>query len=181
MIWVLELGFWLWLFLGGFACLGIVSHEQESPLLALISVVLFALGLQFLFGVPVWQSIWGNPLWVVVLLAGFFAIGLGYSVFWKWRRYCRKEAKAQADRIRSAVGREHNEKTFDQYLDDTYENKLHPANHKARIINWILTWPFGLLWTVLNDPINWIAREVYALSGRTLKTISDQAIRSAKD
>lgn len=173
-MWLLELGFWFWLFFGGFIVLGIWAHESDAPEGGIIGFILFILGLQFLFSVPVWQSIVANPLWVVLLLVGYAAIGFVYGIFWKWRRYCRDNAESAVKRFNMISN---NGDKFEDNIDDTYYNELHPANNKKRIIGWIVQWPFGLLWTLINDPIKWLAEEIYRISAETLKSISDKALK----
>lgn len=176
MFWMFEIGLWMWLFLVGFFCLGVLSHEQEGPLLAVCSLVVFVLGLQFVFGVPVWQSLRSNPLWIIVLLIGYFSIGLGYAVFWKWPRYC----AARASDILASF-KNQSDRAIDDFLSDAHANGLHPIKHKSRIINWLVTWPFGALWSVLHDPITWISGRLYAVSAKTLKGISDAALIKAAE
>lgn len=50
-----------------------------------------------------------------------------------------------------------------------------PENFKARIIAWIAYWPPSLFWTILNDPLRRLGKQIYRSISNTLKKISDKA------
>jgi len=51
--------------------------------------------------------------------------------------------------------------------------KPEPENYKGRIIAWIVYWPPSMFWTLLNDPIRKLGRQIYYRMAGTLKRISD--------
>lgn len=51
--------------------------------------------------------------------------------------------------------------------------KPEPENYKGRIISWIIYWPASMFWTLLNDPIRKLGRQLYYMIAGVLKRISD--------
>lgn len=46
---------------------------------------------------------------------------------------------------------------------------------KARIFSWISMWPLSLTWTLINDPITRLVKEIYAVIAGMLQRMSDKA------
>jgi hypothetical protein len=64
--------------------------------------------------------------------------------------------------------------TFVDFLNRSWPvKKPEPAAYKTDIINWIGWWPPSLVWTIINDPVRRIARQIYYSVARLLKQISD--------
>lgn len=159
--------------------LSIWSYEADNALGSLIGLILYAAVLQWVGGVPVWQSIVENPFTLVVILATYMAIGLLYGVFWKWRRYC----ASKADEIKKGL------KEFEKYassdeaadgFERSYHNPVKPSAHAERITNWIVFWPFGVIWTLLHDPVMWLGRETYRLAGSAVSSIANSEIEKVR-
>lgn len=53
--------------------------------------------------------------------------------------------------------------------------KPEPEDYKGRIISWIIYWPASMFWTILNDPIRKLGRQLYYTIAGVLKRISDSA------
>lgn len=66
------------------------------------------------------------------------------------------------------------------YLDDNYGyscksrfDKPELRHNKGRIIMWMAYWPFSMLWTIINDPIRKLFRQVYHSLEGLLQRITD--------
>lgn len=84
-----------------------------------------------------------NPAMFVIVFFGWIILGVFWSL-WRWFRYCKK--------IVSECNRQNIGVSTDQL--DLYDNK-------SRIINWIVYWPWDLLWNLTGEFIQhvWDAME----------------------
>jgi hypothetical protein len=54
-------------------------------------------------------------------------------------------------------------------------------NHKGRIMDWMMLWPFNFLWTLLNDPIKRFFQHVYYMIADALQNISNKVFADVSE
>ena len=98
-----------------------------------------------------------NPLSFIGLIAGYFMVGLIWSLVKWWfyltglREYYRKYP----------------------YNYKSNSDKFKVTSNKERILNWMMYWPLSGVWTLINDPIKKLFVRMYnSMEGRFQK-ISD--------
>ncbi len=172
-------GAWFAIFMLAFIVIGIIANEMDSFWMGAATLLIGLVGMQFLFAVPVWASIFANPLMLLLYAAVYVAIGSIYTGMWSWPNYIREHE----DRIKMSYGEYRNrnkrdgiEVTFDDFLDSgSYDYKA--SNHKDRLAAWVLMWPFGLLWDLMHRPARWIWNTVYSGLGRVFEDVSKRTAR----
>lgn len=75
------------------------------------------------------------------------------------------------------IWKEHEQNTYirDWFGRSCAIAKPEPENYKGRIISWIVYWPASMFWTILNDPIRKLGRQLYYAIAGVLTKISDSA------
>lgn len=172
-------GVWFALFLLIFVGFGIFSAENDSFFMGTLTFII-GLGLMdFVFGVPVWATIVGNPFVIVLFLAIYIAAGAAYTGLWRWVRFIKDRGNEIERSFQSWAHSRKQEKQsadFDLFLNsDSYKFKA--ATHKDRLAAWVLTWPFGLLWDLMHRPARWVFNTVYNNLGVVFETVSKNTAR----
>lgn len=172
-----AVGWWIVMIAGAITLLTLTEFESY----AWTGIVFFGL-LAFLqlssFNILGWIT--ANPVSFVVLIAGYAAVGVVYSML-KWRfsflrrereRYDELESKFKEvadsdDRVK--VGTYRNEEDNDTIDKAAWLSRagwcwetVKVRYNKARITAWIGYWPWSLLWTLIDDPIRKMAEWLYA-------------------
>lgn len=163
-----------------FAAFGAWLVESELAAGLTIAVVVVFVLLQTLTSLDPFGFIVAHPLWTLVGLVGYFAIGMLWARFkWRWfvgdkmhllgekteeaRKYYATEL---ADPTRRDAARK---KVRDMASNDTFgrsgvELPLQVSKSKARIMGWMAYWPFSafhfLLWDSLKRAYEWAYRTV---------------------
>lgn len=179
------LGFWALVVIETILLLCWIEWEYSG--LATISIILTGLIMQFGCNVNIAAYIQEHPLSVAYGILGYFFVGTIWSVI-KWWFYVRGERRKYDEFKHNWLESHDIEGT--SIPDDKKESFLHDLPtygsdeidirpqvgcHKARIYLWIAYFPWSMLWTVVNDPIRRICREIYAHIKATLQKISDHA------
>lgn len=172
-------GAWLAIFLLAFIVVGVIANELDSFFIGAATLIVGFAGFQWVFGLPVWQTIAANPLMLIVYVAVYSAIGSLLTAMWNWPNYIRENSEsikyAFQDYVASQKRGGHSV-TFDQFLESpSYKYKA--VKNKDRLAAWVLLWPFGLLWDLINRPARWIWNIVYFGLGDVFETISKNTAR----
>ncbi len=154
-----AVGWWLVLVAGLITLLLLTEHRRYSW----TAITVFALSafLQFAAGINILGWIAANPLGFVVLILGYAAIGVVYSLA-KWRlSFLRKERERYDVLVAKFKGElpPHQEWLIGQGWN--WES-VRVRYNKARITAWIAYWPWSLLWTLIDDPFRKLAEWMYA-------------------
>jgi len=110
-------------------------------------------GVFALVGVVLFTNVFAGVTLVAFALfaAGYFAVGPAWA-FWKWYRFLidRRDYTKKVYANHQAGG-EHMriKETLEEHLK---KNQPTAANNKARIVAWILLWPFSVLGSLLSWP-----------------------------
>lgn len=163
--------------------------EHECPGWATFSI-LFVLGLLQLSGHEIFQYMAANPLTILIGAAAYFGAGTFWAVC-RWYFYVKHELEkymefkrkwlddhdVDGNEIPEALKTKFKE-CISRWNHDGYtvnfELRPRVGTHKARIYLWIAYWPWSLLWTIINDPVRKVCREIYDSIRGFLQRISDR-------
>jgi|TARA_R110000851_G_scaffold139771_1_gene276968 hypothetical protein len=171
-------GFWFFLFvIAIFAC-GIWSAEYDNMFGGTFTLLALAAGAQFLFGIPVYQTILANPLLLVVGVVAYIGVGLAYAVMYRYADYLR----FRADHIKMKWGEFQIEYKKTNDLDDSvptrdefrksYQYREYtPSSNADRIAAWVMMWPWAVFWDLSHKPLRWVYNNMYSLAGKALDRV----------
>lgn len=108
-----------------------------------------------------------HPWQTLLRVSGYFLIGAGWSVVKWWF--------AETNRVRKAkeyfaAGNARPDDTWESFRD---RQKTHPHHYRGDFIEWIMFWPFSLVFTLLNDPVRRLCRRIYMELTRVYQRITD--------
>lgn len=150
--------------------------ETEQLLSSVIAIVVAAVGLQWLTDISVFTWMAENPVSLIALIVGYVVVGIGFTLFWDWPKYCK--ANANPSELKEYLDT-YPESDEDEFFNSSYVNSLHPQNHISRLGNMVFHWPFSLFWTLLHDPITWLYNFLYSLLGDVFLGIAKKATQAA--
>jgi hypothetical protein len=186
--------FWALVLVEAAFLFAVVSYRWITP--GIGSLVAFALALQFFGNVPVFPWMWQHWDYCLYIVLGW----LGFAAPWaivKWTLFVRDNSIRYDEILQTFLdGRQGwpanaNAFTVEQkvewkeyfdlnsHQDDAYEYvkvEFTPRarNHKADIMGWMVFLPFSFLWTILNDPIRKLFREMYRIIVGWLDSITNR-------
>lgn len=170
-------GFWFFVFVMAFLVVGIVSAEVGSSVLGTFTFLLGLLGLEFLFGVPVIDTVIDNPATLVVLFIVYAVVGALYTLLWRWPEFLREHNQDIVD------GYNHKrrqypdgEYTYKDYVT-SYDYKYSASRHADPIIAWMVTWPFSLVWELARKPVKFVSTQVYNLTKDAFEKIGVSTVK----
>lgn len=186
-------GIWFMIFLAAFVIFGMVSSEYDNFFWGTLTLISGLAIMEWVFGIPIWASIVANPLTVIVIAAVYILIGSLYAGFWKFRNFVLKNEghirESFISWIKSSPSYERkdditeilkSDEKFEQFLDSNYY-PMAPSKHKNRLANWVLMWPFALLWELSHKPAIWLWDTIYAQLGTLFLEISKSTARSLRN
>ncbi len=186
-------GIWFLIFLAAFVIFGMVSSEYDNFFWGTLTLISGLAIMEWVFAVPVWATIMANPLTVIVIAAVYILIGSLYAGFWKFRNFVLKNEghikEAFINWIKSSPSYERkdditeilkSDEKFEQFLDSNYY-PMAPSKHKNRLANWVLMWPFALLWELSHKPAIWLWDTIYSQLGTLFLEISKSTARSLRN
>jgi hypothetical protein len=173
--------FWFWAILGiEFLVLLICANMDGKIGTSILTLIGTMLAINYL-GTPFLGYVFHNPFMIVAWGVVYLVVGSAWSIF-KWWRYV-MEQRERYDELREgflkkyidAPGRTQKEEW--KRLLDTYDVDVRPEagsyRNKPRICNWIMYWPWSLLWALINDPVRWAGRRIHKAISSAMQKISD--------
>lgn len=151
---------WLIIFIIAVIVFGIVSSEIDSWILATFTLLFGLIGLEYLFNMPVWETIRDNPFLIVIYVVLYIFIGIFYSYVWKFPEYIKEHTTAiqrEYDNFKKHAGEKG---SFANYLNSDYY-EFSAKDKISEITTWTLSWPFSLLWELSRKPAKWVFSEVW--------------------
>lgn len=159
----------LFLFFSVCFILMIAGTANEMPFMGLVGLAFVLLTLEWVFRIPVWDTIRQDPWSILVYLVGYVGVGVLWS-FPKWWFYVRKVRDAYlADMLKYKVGNgldPAQKLTPDQARDFTGRYTYRPENrtwsqvlpiqvsqNKTKVLTWMVYWPTSMVWTIIDQPI----------------------------
>jgi hypothetical protein len=188
-----TLWFWLLLFIDFVIITALV--ENESGTWATIVAIGSILGLNYLLKLPILKTIHDNPLHTAELIALYFLLGAGWSIF-KWWTFLHKGSKAYDD-FKADFLTKNNAKALTPQLSVELEAALIEFNRfkdadksvhsvppsarqfKGDLTRWATYWPFSMVGFALNDVVRKAWNYVYDLLQSTYQRISNYMFRGA--
>lgn len=160
-----------------------VSYRRGS--FGLISLAVIALAFQFFGNIPVFNWMWEHWDWTLEIFFGWLALSAPWAVT-KWWLFVRDNSYRYDEILEeyrklnpklgptvadwSAEEKVAWEEYFNahSYQDDTYEYNRVEFNptasaHKSDIMTWMMFWPWSFLWTLLNDPLRKLFKNLYRM------------------
>lgn len=135
--------------------------DNEKPFFAFISLAVLIAALQFFTDIKPVDIVRHSP----EILIGYFALGVAWAVV-KWVFFLYKTRSRYAE-FRSTWLASH--PTYDpgdlqRDARRTFGFAIppRPDQHKARIVTWMIYWPFSLLWTMIDQPVRKFFNLLYA-------------------
>lgn len=147
-----ELGFWLLVLFA--SIIFTVASEKNILSLGVITTIIVAV----IYHAPL-AAILASPALLCIGFIGWIVIGLVWSM-WRWHKHVKKV-------VEEARNNKHN--------DPRYALAL--SRNKSRITNWILYWPWSLLWNICGDFLTGIYD---AMSG-VYQKIVDKALKPLEE
>lgn len=184
---------WFWLLLFIDFCVITALVENESGVWATIVFIGSLFGLNFLWKLPIVDSVKANPGHTGLLILSYFAIGVVWSIV-KWYFYVHNKmvkyndfkAKFLATNKADGMTPELAAKFMD-HLVNNYDARAEgidgtaPAarEHKAALTRWGTYWPFSIIGTLLNDVVRRTWEYIYETLQTTYQRMSEAIFKSA--
>lgn len=185
-------GFWFVAFMILFLVSGIVSTQYDNFFWGTLTLVTGLAIMQWVFGVPVWATLYANPLIMLVIASIYLFIGAVYAGFWKFRNYVissegkiKSEFSAWVKNSPSCNSKEdferlvNSDSMFDDYLDSPFYC-MAPSKHINKLANWTLMWPFAVIWELSHKPAIWLWNTIYSQLGTLFFEISKSTARQMR-
>jgi hypothetical protein len=169
-------GFWFILFvIAIFAC-GVVSAETDNMFGGAATLILLAVGSQFLFNIPVFGAILANPLLLIVGVVAYIGIGLAYAVLYRYASFLEQKApgiKMSWGEFQINYKKDHSDSTptRDEFRASYKYNQYTPSYNSDRIAAWVMMWPWAVFWDLCHKPLRFLYNNMYTLAGRALDKV----------
>lgn len=180
---------WFWIALAIFVGL-IVCEATESAGWATLTVIVGVLGLQFLGDVNIYGWVVSNPLSLMKWCGLYFVAGTVWCTtkWWMYALDCREKYREKREdffkryELTDTIPHSLKEK-WESCLDEPWNKYEYPpkiSSHKARVIRWLAYWPPSVIWTLINDVVERIAKSIYNMISSFLQSISDRVFKGEK-
>jgi len=158
--------------------------EFEKPGLATFSL-LVAFGALSYFGIIDVQALISNPWMVVKGVSGYLLGGLIWAAC-KWVFYVRSVGRKYDDDKRQFLESQtppiEGMNIPDDFLEKWQQHiryrpeikKPNARNSKARIMTWMVYWPWSFVWTMIDDPIKNAFHSILHWTQGMFQRVSDQ-------
>lgn len=144
----------------------LICVAYESPGFATLSFIASLAAAEFIFGLPVIDTIKAQPLSIVAFAAVYLLAGIAWSIpkWWFHVRNLRDEYLEAIQKFLDQEGANIKAEDFDfegelgdhwsSYNAPYWDNKIPPraSENKSRILTWVLYWPFSMVWTIIDEP-----------------------------
>jgi hypothetical protein len=189
-----TIGFWLLVFIDFVVITALVENEEGvwATVVAIGSII----GLNYLWKLPIVAAIKANPGHTALLIASYFAIGIGWS-FVKWVLFLHKEnfkyrdfktqflAKKNAAELTPELAASLMEDLDSHNKYEAYRDHRISAtppqflDHKGKLTRWATYWPFSIIGTLLNDVVRKSWTYIINLLQGTYQRVSNHIFRGA--
>ena len=167
-------------FLGGLAswpalillieCAAIIAcvERQGSGGFALLSIVITAALLVFLFGINPLAYVIEHPFTALLAVAAYLATGIVWARF-RLGRY-----------LKQWVIKWHNTQS-EREKKEMYGSRPTLANSKDRILGWMMFWPWSALWWTLADMVVDLFNKLYEMLGGFFGKVIERYMQGITD
>lgn len=169
--------------------------EWERPILSGITLILTFLLLALFGNFNLFTEIHAHPLISLGVFVGYFAVGVFWSIAKWWffiqnkiaqYKNFKKEFLEQknlpvslrASEIPKKHKREWQSKSAYPH-HQFYKPKVN--ENKRRILTWMIYWPWSFVWTIINDPITKLFKQIFNQLRFIYEGIANRAYQSIED
>lgn len=180
--------FGFWIFMAVLVGILLYAMEEENGKLATCSVLATLVLLQLFGDIKAFTWLSDHPLQVLKYVGLYYLSGTAWSAV-KWflfvrerrERYDeRRERFLKSKRVSDGVMPENLKHDWKELVEDNDLGKPEAMQNKSRILMWMTHWPWSLVWTLLDDVVKRIFRELYNAMQRVYRGISDWAYRGTE-
>lgn len=189
--------FWFWALVVAVTILLFIFIENENGVGATVSLVIFGCCLQFFGNVDFLGYFWNHPWHIAIIVGVYFLFG-GIWGSVKWWIFCRdrleeyEETKKEFLRSKGLentkkVPPEHRaewKRRLEQntsYRGRTLADPPRVRDNKGRILRTMTFWPISLIWSMINDFVKRVFKEIYRKIAGYLQRIADNMFRGVQD
>ncbi len=184
------------LFWGGLAFAAFLVSwltDEDRPVAATLVALGTIAAILFVKDVNPIDWVANNPVNATLAIPAYLFAGTAWGVF-KWRLFfgaiyrraaeLRREYDAMVanfEAIDITMTRKSAPDTWKDFLlrkGFKYALPIQVADHKARVIGWMMWWPASFVWTLLNDPVRRAFKTIYYRISTTLQRMSDRHFQS---
>lgn len=182
---------WFWLLVAASVIIMLSLIEYENDVPATLTLLATLLVLEFLGDIKVFSYLFKHPAWSAVWVTGYLGAGVAWALG-KWYFYARAE-KRKYDKIKKAylksrnivgddIPAEHKVDWKEHVLRNLSREEVVPQfdRHEARFLMWMMHWPWSLAWTLIDDPIKRLFKEIYHQLKKTGQAIANAAFRGVE-
>ena len=186
---------WFWLLLVAEFCALLWFVEEEWPFRSFLSLVLVFTLLWWLgdFNVITWAASLSLKQ-ILVGALGYVGTGIAWSIG-KWYFYVTGERRKFDEYVEDRLKHGHYVKNYDETQEEfdtrcrkdarslarLRHGKPEARKQKSRIVMWMGWWPWSALWTLINDPIKRLFREIFHRIQRVFEKIANSAYAGTED
>jgi hypothetical protein len=167
--------------------------ENEKGFWATVVFIGSLIGLDYLWKLPILQTIQLNPLKFTELVSLYFGLGIGWSIL-KWYLFTTKEkfryneykadflSKRNAKELTPALASALQDSLAGQPAWGSYKISAVPPSareHKADLTRWATYWPMSMIGFALNDVVRKSWRYIITMLQSTYQRISNHVFRGA--
>ncbi len=190
--------FWFWALLAVHFCVLLALIEYEKVGWATLSLVATLAILHFFGDFNIVSAAVHNPGTAAMVAGGYFLAGTVWSVvkWWFFVRNCREEYDERKTEFLRQNGVEGT--AVPDALKAKWKETLgyglgrrgsrlgedvipKASQHKGRITTWMCYWPWSMVWTIINDPVKRLFKQIYLQIQGLLQSISNRAFRGVED
>lgn len=184
--------FWFWVLTAAAIIIVTALTENEQGAGATICLLVYCGLLQWCGGVDILGYLLHHPVYVFITVASYFLIGTIWG-FARWvifvkgrsqdlieaiRDYCNEKKITYSKPLEPEIWKSFKEEVeTDRYSSHRNVQPLLTAprirDHKERFIRWLSFWPISMLYTLFNDAVRNICRQIYLAAADRLQAISD--------
>ena len=168
------MGIWFWISTALFAGLLLWEVAGEKLIAAVFTTLVYLGAIHLFGGVSVFGTIAAHPEYAYIGLPAFLLAGGIWSIGKWWlflnaRKLDYKETRLAFLEAHGVVGATLDTPVPQQLRGDRmvpFVSKPLARRNKIRIINWMVFWPFSVVWTCLNEPWRMIYEALVTLYQR---------------
>lgn len=172
---------WFWILVAVEIVLLIIFVENENGWGSSISLLIFAGLLQWAGGVNIIGYVTSNPLKIAAFLVCYFIFGTGWAAV-KWWLFVRdriEEAKEwrndwlKSRGIKDDVIPADLRQDFDIAMQRRFPRPL-IRKYKADFLMWMTFWWISMIWSLIDDFVKRIFKEIYYKIANSLQNMTDR-------
>lgn len=185
-----AIGFWAMVAIETIILIALIDNEK--PFWATFMMVGTLVFLHWIGSFSVVTLAVEHPWYVVEAVVSWFALGTGWSIakWWLYVRGCREQYDENKRNFLDANNVQGNE-IPDNLLTKWSKSSLsgeggikgvipRVRDHKSKVMLWMCYWPWSMAWTLINDPVKRLFRQIYLQIQGLLQSISDRAFKDVE-